>query len=395
MKNGILRITILLILLLALCGCELQEVSDSNISETTEIAVNSEDINIVEDDTEIATDSSTEAISDTTIKMDSEEVTSDNGLNAGEGVSSGSMATLSSGLSKKYSVADMPAYSDSPYCIINDNKPMFSEEELIDEPFEYYSELDSLGRCGVAYANICKDIMPTVERGEIGQIKPSGWHTVKYNDRIDGNYLYNRCHLIAYQLAGENANEKNLITGTRYLNVKGMLPFENMVADYVGTTDNHVLYRVSPIYDGDNLVVSGVIMEAESVEDKGAGISFCVYVYNVQPGVIIDYANGESKADPDYLVPSDMVDNDVEPSDNNNTNNSQEDTDNNADYSSEESTTEANPEITYIVNTNTGKFHYPHCSSVKQMADKNKWERTDTRDDIIADGYVPCKNCNP
>lgn len=393
MKNGILRITILLVLLLALCGCELQEVSDSYISDTTEIAVNSEDNDsidneTIDNDTEIATDSSTEALSDTTTEMDSEETAGDNGLNAGEGVSSGSMATLSSGLSKKYSVADMPAYSDSPYCIINDNKPMFSEEELIDEPFEYYSELDSLGRCGVAYANICKEIMPDAERGEIGQVKPSGWHTVKYNDRIDGNYLYNRCHLIAYQLAGENDNEKNLITGTRYLNVKGMLPFENMVADYVDTTDNHVLYRVTPIYDGDNLVASGVIMEAESVEDKGDGLCFCVYVYNVQPGVIIDYANGESEADPDYLVPSDMVDNNFEYG----SEESSTETDTETDT---ETITETDTEITYIVNTNTGKFHYPNCSSVKQMADKNKWERTDTRDDIIADGYVPCKNCNP
>lgn len=200
-------------------------------------------------------------------------------------------------------IADIPIYSGEAYCEINGNVPYFSEDEMVTEAFENYSDLDFLGRCGVAYANICKEIMPTEERGEIGMIKPSGWHTVKYNDRIDGNYLYNRCHLIGYQLAGENANEKNLITGTRYLNVTGMLPFENEVADYVESTGNHVLYRVTPVYDGDNLVASGVQMEAESVEDKGAGVSFNVYVYNVQPGVIIDYATGDSEADPDYVVP--------------------------------------------------------------------------------------------
>lgn len=253
--------------------------------------------------------------------------------------------------------------AEKAYCEVDGNVPGFSEDELVTEAFENYSDLDSLGRCGVAYANICKELMPTEERGEIGMVKPSGWHTVKYSDRIDGNYLYNRCHLIGYQLAGENANEKNLITGTRYLNVTGMLPFENEVADYVESTGNHVLYRVTPVFDGDNLVASGVQMEAESVEDKGAGVLFNVYVYNVQPGVIIDYATGDSEADPGYGVPGDDSDT-------------------------------AN-EDTYIVNTNTGKFHKPSCRSVKQMKESNKSERTTTRDELIAEGYEPCKNCNP
>ena len=193
-------------------------------------------------------------------------------------------------------LADIPAYSGEPYVVLQDNWPDFGAEDLTTEPFENYSELDSLGRCGVAYANICLEIMPTEPRGEIGQVKPTGWHTVKY-DCVDGKYLYNRCHLIGYQLAGENANKQNLITGTRYLNVTGMLPFENMVDDYVEETENHVLYRVTPIFDGANLVASGVQMEAFSVEDDGEGICFNVFVYNVQPGVAIDYATGESWED--------------------------------------------------------------------------------------------------
>lgn len=262
----------------------------------------------------------------------------------------------------------IPAYSGSAYCEINGNVPGFDDDELVTEAFEDYSDLDSLGRCGTAYANICKDIMPTEERGEIGTVKPSGWHTVKYNDLIDGNYLYNRCHLIGYQLAGENANKKNLITGTRYMNVEGMLPFENEVADYVERTGNHVLYRVTPIFDGDDLVASGVQMEAESVEDRGAGVSFNVYVYNVQPGVIIDYATGDSEADPDYVVPENET---------------------------SETKTEHTDEDTYIVNTNTGRFHKPSCTSVKQMKESNRSERTTTRDELISEGYEPCRNCKP
>lgn len=187
----------------------------------------------------------------------------------------------------------IPEYSGNPYVELNGNVPYFTDEELSTTAFELYSELDSLGRCGACYANICKEIMPTEERGSIGMVKPTGWHTVKY-DCITDRYLYNRCHLIGYQLAGENANEKDLITGTRYLNVDGMLPFENEVADYVDETDNHVLYRVTPVFSDDNLVASGVIIEAKSVEDKGAGVQFNVYCYNVQPGISIDYIDGQS-----------------------------------------------------------------------------------------------------
>lgn len=196
------------------------------------------------------------------------------------------------------SLEDISEYNGKPYVYINNNIPFFSEADLTTTSYEKYSKLDNLGRCGAAIASIGKDIMPTEERGSIGSVKPSGWHTVRYQG-IDGNYLYNRCHLIGYQLSGENANEKNLITGTRYLNVGGMLPFENMVAEYVEETNNHVIYRVTPIFEGDNLLASGVLIEAKSVEDNGKGIQFNVYCYNVQPGIGINYKTGESSG-PEY-----------------------------------------------------------------------------------------------
>lgn len=285
-------------------------------------------------------------------------------------------------------LAQVSVYSGQPYVTIHDNIPYFSESDLTTESFESYSELDKLGRCGVAYASIGTDIMPTEERGSIGQIKPTGWHTVKYNDIIDGNYLYNRCHLIGYQLSGENANEKNLITGTRYLNVVGMQPFENMVADYVIKTKNHVLYRVTPIFEGDNLLASGVLIEAESVEDKGNGILFCVYVYNVQPGIIIDYTSGESFLDEDIrMAQQETEQSEFEPT-----------PEPQVQIGIQPEIQEAEPEpqgTTYILNTNTGKFHYPTCSSVDEMKDTNKQVFTGYREEVILQGYVPCKRCKP
>lgn len=201
--------------------------------------------------------------------------------------------TLAAGTDSADWRATLPEYSDSPYVIVNNNEPFFTENDMTADSFEYYGELDELGRCTVAYASIGKDLMPTEKRGSIGSVKPTGWHTVKY-DIVDGKYLYNRCHLIGYQLTAENANKNNLITGTRYLNVDGMLLFENMVADYIKETNNHVLYRVTPIFTGDNLLADGVLMEAESVEDNGEGISYNVFCYNVQPGVKIDYATGDN-----------------------------------------------------------------------------------------------------
>lgn len=192
---------------------------------------------------------------------------------------------------------DVGQFNGAPYVTVNSNIPFFEEEDFQASVFEKYSELDKWGRCGVAYACISKELMPTEERGEIGMIKPAGWHTVKYPGIIEDLYLYNRCHLIAWCLTGENANEKNLITGTRYMNIYGMLPFEEMVANYIDRTNNHVLYRVTPMYEGRNLIASGVLIEAASVEDKGEGISFCVYCYNVQPGIEINYSTGESWVD--------------------------------------------------------------------------------------------------
>lgn len=193
-----------------------------------------------------------------------------------------------------FDITEIPAYTKQPYIVINDNQPNFKEEEMTTTSFENYSKLDSLGRCGVAYSCVGIETMPTEKRGDISQIKPTGWHTTKY-DIVDGKYLYNRCHLIGYQLTAENANKKNLITGTRYMNVEGMLPFENQVAEYIEDTNHHVLYRITPIFERDNLIASGVQMEAKSVEDNGKGVCFNIYVYNVQPGVTIDYTTGESK----------------------------------------------------------------------------------------------------
>lgn len=267
-------------------------------------------------------------------------------------------------------MGEIPEYSGEAYVTIANNIPNFTEAELKTESFETYSDLDSLGRCGIAYSNIGQDLMPTEDRGSIGQVKPSGWHTVKY-DCVDGKYLYNRCHLIGFQLTAENANTKNLITGTRYLNVEGMLPFENMVADYIKETGNHVLYRVTPIYEGDNLVVSGVQMEAKSVEDNGEGILFNVYCYNVQPGVTIDYATGESQLFNDGGSSAGSTEGNKEAQNGQKT------------------------ESSYVLNTNTKKFHLPSCSSLNQMNESNKGEFMGTRDELIQQGYEPCKRCHP
>lgn len=276
-------------------------------------------------------------------------------------------------------LSQIPNYTGNPYTIVNDNEPEFDESDFTTEAFETYSDLDNLGRCGVAYANICKELMPTEKRGKIGMIKPSGWHTVKYPEIIKDRYLYNRCHMIGFQLAGENANEKNLITGTRYLNVDGMLPFEDEIADYVNNTGNHVLYRVTPVFNGDNLVASGVQMEAESVEDSGEGVKFNVYCYNVQPGIGIDYATGDSWVDQKPVANGESEDNDSIIVDSN-------------DEAESNMTAE---ETEYVINTNTGKFHRSNCDSVTKMNAKNKKEFTGSREELISEGYEPCGNCKP
>lgn len=297
------------------------------------------------------------------------------------------------GTASTFNAADVPAYSGEPYTTVNNNEPYFTSDNLTTEAFENYSELDALGRCGVAYANVCLETMPTEKRGSISEVKPTGWHSVKY-DNVDGKSLYNRCHLIGYQLTAENANQQNLITGTRYLNVDGMLPFENMVADYVKETDNHVLYRVTPIFTGDNLVADGVLMEGYSVEDEGDGICFCVYAYNVQPGITIDYATGDS------WLSSEKGNSDSSSGGNSAVSQSAADKSGTQQAAVQtESVKETSAPVStgteYILNTNTKKFHYPSCSSVKQMKASNKKEYTGSRDDLIAQGYDPCKKCNP
>ncbi len=259
----------------------------------------------------------------------------------------------------EFSFSDVPAYDGEPYVLLGEGKAAFSEELFASESFETYAPLDELGRCGTALACIGRDLMPTEERGSIGQVKPTGWQTVKY-DHVDGKYLYNRCHLIGFQLSGENANERNLITGTRAFNVDGMLPFENMVADYVKETDGHVLYRVTPHFEGEELVARGVVIEACSVEDAGAGINFRVYCYNVQPRVSIDYATGESRE-------SGAAEKDA-------------------------ATDEAR---TYVLNLSSHKFHLPTCAGAAAIKAENRAQRTAKRSELLAEGYEPCGSCKP
>ena len=269
-------------------------------------------------------------------------------------------------------LSNIPAFSGTPHVEINDNKPIFSEAELTTTAYESYSPLDSLGRCQVAIASCGREIMPAKdeERGEINTVYPSGWKQAKY-DCISGGWLYNRSHMIGWQLSAENANEKNLITGTRYMNVEGMLPFENIVADYIRETGNHVAYRITPIYQGDDLVCRGVQMEAYSIEDSGYGICFNVFCYNVQPGVTINYKTGESAESGEPLPDSST---DVNGSDN---------------------ATGSDEEKAYVLNTKTKKFHDPDCASVDTISEANRSDVTDSRSDLIVQGYSPCGSCKP
>ena len=255
----------------------------------------------------------------------------------------------------RFDLSAVKEYQTSPYCEVNENRPFFDESEYPAECFEYYAPLDELGRCGVTMAHVGKELMPTEERGSIGMIKPTGWHTVRYDDLIEDHYLYNRCHLLGYQLTGENANVRNLITGTRYLNTEGMEPFESMVGSYVRRTDGQVLMRVTPIFGGDDLLARGVLMEAISTGDGGAGICFCVFVYNVQPGIVIDYATGESSR-LDAEQP------------------------------------EQEPITGYIGNKKSLVFHLPTCPNLP--AEKNQ-VHFDTREEALAAGYHACGNCHP
>ena len=252
-------------------------------------------------------------------------------------------------------LAGLPAYSGSPFVTVNGNEPFFTGAEITAKAFEEYAPLDELGRCGTTLACIGREIMPTEERGAIGQVKPSGWKTAKY-DFVDGSYLYNRCHLIGFQLTGENANERNLVTGTRYLNVEGMLPFENMVADYVKESGNHVMYRVTPVFEEDELVCRGVLMEAFSVEDDGDGIRFCVWCYNVQPQIEINYADGSSR-----LIATE-----------------------NSDQGEAQR---------YVLNTNSKKIHLPHCENANAISEKNRREVTESLSSLQSRGYTVGSCC--
>ena len=255
-------------------------------------------------------------------------------------------------------IESVQPYNSDAYTELNGNKPTFTDDEITTDSFEEYGRLDNLGRCTIAFACVGKDLMPTEKRGNIGSVKPTGWHLVKY-EGIDGQYLYNRCHLIAYMLTAENANPRNLITGTRYMNT-GMIPFETEVCDYVKRTNNHVMYRVTPVFKDEELVARGVQMEAYSVEDKGKGVCFNVYLYNVQPNIEIDYKTGESK------------------------------------LSATTATTSSEAASgTYILNTNSKKFHKPNCSGAKSISEKNKKTYNGSRDELINEGYKPCGTCKP
>lgn len=282
---------------------------------------------------------------------------------------------------------NVPAYSGSASVQLNGNIPEFTSSDITTVSYETYGKLDSLGRCSTAMACIGEDLMPTEERGSIGMVKPTGWNQNKYPGIVDSNppYLYNRCHMIGFQLTGENANENNLITGTRYMNIEGMLPYENQVASYIKSTGNHVMYRVTPVFEGNNLLCTGVKIEAYSVEDKGKGVAFNVFCFNVQPGIAIDYADGTNAIDEGFKINDSLA---------NNTTVTRE-TPVVGQNNISETKTENLINSSYVANKNTKKFHYPSCSSVEDMKEKNKLYYDGSREELINQGYTPCKRCNP
>ncbi len=293
------------------------------------------------------------------------------------------------------SLDEIPEYRGVAYVEINGGVPFFTDEDKTTNAFERYSELDMLGRCGVAFACIGIELMPTEDRGEIASVTPSGWEYggVSNNntyDFVENGYVYNRCHLIGFQLAGENDNEKNLITGTRYLNIEGMLPFENRVADYVEETENHVLYRVTPIYHGLDYVAQGVLMEALSVEDNGWGIRFCIFAYNVQPGVTIDYFTGVNVASGQQLPDIDTSEDDR------NEIAGDENGDGSSGEGDGESTNDGEGIIAdYVINKNSGKFHTADSSCVGKINAENRENYHGKKEDLLNEGYEACKICKP
>lgn len=369
-RQNILSLILSALICLSATGCSLFDSSSSDSRSSSPLY----DSSVSDSSSSDEIFSSTDSLSSEVGTRSSSEATSRTITTTSQvTTTSKATTTTTTRASSKFNTSLIPAYSGSAYVAINGNNPFFSSADMTTSAYENYSPLDSLGRCGVAMSCIGRELMPTEPRGSIGMVKPSGWHLVKYQG-IEGNYLYNRCHLIGYQLTGENANERNLVTGTRYMNVQGMEPIENRTANYIKSTGNHVIYRSTPIFIGSNLVCSGVLMEGKSVEDNGAGLTFCVFAYNVQPGVTINYADGSSSG-PEFIETQTTPKATVPKATNNNP--------------------APQPSSSYVLNKNTHKFHYASCSSVSKMAEKNKAYFNGTRDQAIAQGYSPCKQCNP
>ena len=360
-KSLLSILCLIAVLLSAFAGCD----SENTYETTTKNVETTLENQITENENEDTTDNSGSSLN-TDNKITEKETQK---VNKAESVGDdNSKAVLS----------EIPAYSGRPYVVINDNIPSFNKYELTVKGYETYASLDSLGRCGGAVASCGREIMPKPdeERGSISSVKPSGWVQAQY-DCVSGKYLYNRCHLLGWQLSAENANKRNLITGTRYMNTEGMLPFENMVADYIRETNNHVAYRVTPIYDGNDLVARGVQMEAYSVEDEGEGICFNVFCYNVQPGVKIDYSTGRSWSDDNNKETT------KKPVAVQTTKEYVEETKNSVSYN------------TYVYSSKSDKFHYLSCRYAKTIKAENYCEYTGDRQGMINKGYSPCKNCSP
>lgn len=394
-RKKFILIFIIAALTVALSGCSFSDVSSDKRDIPTEYESSDQADNQPVTDT--AEDTSTEAVTETEISTAEEKTQTNTEESTVEGTAEKTTVekntTSEEKTDDKISKAsdtdsegldydNIPEYDGKAFIDLNNNIPFFSDSEKKNtEDFEKYSELDSFGRCGVAFANICKEIMPTEERGEIGDIKPTGWHTIKYPEVIADNYLYNRSHLIAFSFAGENDNEKNLITGTRYLNQDTMQIFELKVLDYVRSTENHVLYRVTPVFEGENLLANGVQMEAWSVEDDGKGICFNVFCYNVQPGIEIDYATGDSN-----VAPSTEAETTSESETSETTTEKQiDDSESVCDFEKKQ--------MKFILNKRSMKIHLPACKSVGDMAEHNKLEYEGTLLELKNQGYEPCGRC--
>ena len=376
-----------------------EETTSQESSETSKGADDAQQEETESHSSESSSETSSKPSEETsTPNKPSEESTSNTPTKKPETTASNSVGA---GKASPVNLKNIPAYSNKPYVTVNGNTPNFSAAELTTVGYEKYSSLDSKGRCGAAVASCGREIMPAEgeERGNISSIKPTGWIQAKYSG-ISGGYLWNRCHLIGWQLSAENANRQNLITGTRYMNVDGMLPFENMVADYIKETGNHVAYRITPIFEGNNLVCSGVQMEAYSIEDNGEGICFNVYCYNVQPGISINYATGAS-SEKGSSANSGTSSNTGSTSSSSSSNtgsggsSSGSGTSSNSGSDSSQSTSSTPTSQGYVLNTNSKKFHKPSCYQADRIKDENRATSSDSRESLIDQGYSPCGTCKP